>query len=84
MKTHQINERTCKSAEDLKVQSSFITKERQGFNSSYQIDPNATIELNKLCLFFKKSKSAGYFQIRHFAFMLFYYVCQLYAALVLL
>jgi SAM-dependent methyltransferase len=47
-KIHQLDERARKSAEDTEVQS-FITKQKQVFNNSYHIDPNATMKLNKLC-----------------------------------
>jgi hypothetical protein len=50
----------------------------------YTVIKLGNILVTSIILFFKKNNSAGYFQIRHFAFMLFYYVCQLYALLVLL
>lgn len=48
MKIQQLDERARKTAEDLEVYS-FITKQKQVFDSSYPVDPNATIKLNKLC-----------------------------------
>jgi SAM-dependent methyltransferase len=48
MKIQQLDERARKTAEDLEVYS-FITKQKQVFNNSYPVDPNATIKLNKLC-----------------------------------
>ena len=48
MKIHQLDERARKSAEDTEVYS-FITEQKQVFNNSYHVDPNATRKLNKLC-----------------------------------
>jgi SAM-dependent methyltransferase len=48
MKIQQLDERARKNAEDLEVYS-FITKQKQVFDNSYPVDPNATIKLNKLC-----------------------------------
>ena len=48
MKIQQLDERSRKAAEDLEVYS-FITKQKQVFDKSYLVDPNATIKLNKLC-----------------------------------
>lgn len=48
MKIQQLDERARKNAEDLEVYS-FITKQKQVFDNSYPVDPNARIKLNKLC-----------------------------------
>lgn len=48
MKIQQLDKRARKNAEDLEVYS-FITKQKQVFDNSYPVDPNATIKLNKLC-----------------------------------
>lgn len=48
MKIQQLDERARKNAEDLEVYS-FIKKQKQVFDNSYPVDPNAPIKLNKLC-----------------------------------